>query len=220
MATFEYPLAWPSGFPRTPVAARRVPRFSKKADSGYGYRDLTTLQAFQRLLNEIESFTATGKTYRIFPDDVRVSTNLQVRRGDGRPRQDQRTPSDVGIAVYLQLDGDDYCFPCDRWNSVAGNIAAVAAHLSALRGIERWGVGDLRTAFTGFQALPDPHRVVWRDVLGYEAGERPDLADVERRWKSMRSSRHPDKGGNAHEFHRVNRAYELACDELAAAGQR
>lgn len=213
MTTFEYPLSWPTEFQRTPSSERRPDRFGRRNDSGW-LKPLTVLQAFARLMDEIRAFAVAGRAWRIDPDDVEISTNLVVRRSDGMPRADQRAPADVGVAVYFILDDEPYCLPCDRWDTVAGNLAAVAAHIAAIRGIERWGVGDLRAAFRGFAALPDPNRVVWRDVFGYAASSRPDLDDLAARWKRLRAARHPDRGGNAAEFDRVNKAYQSACEEL------
>jgi hypothetical protein len=46
-------------------------------------------------------------------------------------------------------------------------MAALAAHIGALRGQDRWGVGSVEQAFTGYQALPAPMVVNdWRAVLG------------------------------------------------------
>jgi hypothetical protein len=47
------------------------------------------------------------------------------------------------------------CFACDRWDSVADNVQAIRKTIEALRGIERWGTGDMvQRAFAGFVALP------------------------------------------------------------------
>lgn len=213
MAIFEYPLSWPPEFARTPPHDREKTRFGKRGERGWK-TSLTTLQAFDRVLAETSAFTQTGHPWRINPAYIVVSTNIEVRRSDQRPRADRRAPDDPGVAVYLTLDDEAYCLPCDRWTSVAGNLAAIAAHLQAIRGIERWGVGDLRASFKGFQSLPDPNRVIWRDVFGYEPGARPELHDLEARYKRLRSKRHPDRDGNAHEFDRVIKAYQLAVSEL------
>lgn len=47
------------------------------------------------------------------------------------------------------------CFACEKWQDVYGNIYAIGKTIEALRGIERWGTGDMvEQAFTGFVALP------------------------------------------------------------------
>lgn len=211
---FEYPLSWPAGFARTASNARKDDSFGKKNERGF-MSDLTVHQAFARLMKQIDAFTRKGNKWRIHPDRVIVSTMLRVRRTDSMPDASQRRPDDPGVAVYFELDGVPYCLPCDKWTTIAGNLAAVAAHLEAIRGIERWGVGDLRAQFKGFQALPDPNRIIWRHVLGFADDERPTLADVSEVYRRLRSSRHPDKGGDAQEFDRLNKAWAAAEAELS-----
>ena len=105
--------------------------------------------------------------------NVIVSTNVAVRR-DGLPYARQRTPEDPGAAVYFKLDSapEGLVLACDRWLRVEDNIAAVAAHIGALRGIDRWGVGSVRQAFAGYKRLsagdaPTP----WWEVLGIDRRE-------------------------------------------------
>ena len=71
-----------------------------------------------------------------------ISTNLKLRL-DGLPRSDQATPADPGVAVYFELDGKTIVLACDKWNRVADNIYAIAKHVDALRGQDRWGVGTV-----------------------------------------------------------------------------
>lgn len=213
MAQFEYPLTWPLNFPRTPPMDRAVARFGKRDDRGT-LRELTIPQATKRLFAEVSAFTRAGQDWRINWDDVIVSTMLRVRRSDSLPDAAQKAPIDPGVAVFFELDGESYCLPCDKWTTVADNLAAVAAHLNAIRGIENWGVGDLRAQFKGFQALPDPNRIIWRDVLGFEPGARPSRDELVAEFRVIRSKRHPDRGGTPLEFDRVVKAFDLACAEL------
>ena len=69
--------------------------------------------------------------------NVIVSTNVAVRR-DGLPYARQRTPEDPGAAVYFKLESvpEGLVLACDRWLRVEDNVAAVAAHIGALRGID------------------------------------------------------------------------------------
>ena len=90
-----------------------------------------------------------------------VSTNIETRN-DGMPRSDRRDPVDPGVAVYFRANDTDYCMPCDKWNRVADNIAAIAGHIEAIRRIERYGVQTLNDAFSGFVALPASGDRPWR----------------------------------------------------------
>ena len=62
--------------------------------------------------------------------------------------------------MYFKLDSvpEGLVLACDRWLRVEDNIAAVAAHIGALRGIDRWGVGSVRQAFAGYKRLGDDTR--------------------------------------------------------------
>jgi hypothetical protein len=46
-------------------------------------------------------------------------------------------------------------FACDKYDVVRDNFTAIAKTLEALRGIERWGAGELMDrAYSGFAQLP------------------------------------------------------------------
>ena len=109
-----YPLQWPLSQPRTETGQRQYARFGTRSGDGYGTRQLTLAQACQRLYTEVAAWTRAGRTWRIDPDDLIISTNVALRL-DGKPRSGQRAPEDPGAAAYFVLDGDNYCLPCDRW---------------------------------------------------------------------------------------------------------
>jgi DnaJ-domain-containing protein 1 len=110
------------------------------------------------------------------------------------------------VAVYFKLDGEAYCLPCDTWDRVPDNMAAIAAHLSAMRGIERWGVGDVRAHFAGFVALEHQPETKWHEVLGCDPSASE--AKVRAAYKTARAKAHPDRGGSEAGFHEVQQAYE------------
>jgi len=200
MSVSAYPLEWP----------RHVPRRQQR-DSARWRQDgkrLTVAQARRRLIEEIDKMTKPGHTYRVDPDLVIVSTNIRSR-GDGMPYSNAREPEDPAVAVYFELDGEPHCMPCDAWDRVADNIAAVAAHIGAMRGIERWGVSDIRQAFTAFKALPSSASNAagaWWVVLEVDHNASPD--DVRAAYQRRRKETHPDHGGDAAQFSAVQRAWE------------
>jgi hypothetical protein len=63
-------------------------------------------------------------------------------RGAGRPYVGQRI-SDSGAAVYFTRKGRDQCIACDKWDSVRDNLHAIGKTIEALRGIDRWGTGEM-----------------------------------------------------------------------------
>jgi hypothetical protein len=210
-----HPLQWPLGWPRTPAEKRNEGRFTKQGRQKYSSSDsyytthnkVTIAQATQRIQAEISAFTRRGKVWRIDPDDVLISSNLELRR-DGLPRSGQRAPADPGVAVYFELDGKPQCIPCDAYTDVAQNLAAVAATLSALRTLERHGSGIMERAFTGFEALPHLPEDPWWVVLGLP--EDAPMALITKQYRKMRSDAHPDRGGDATQFDRIEKAYRAA----------
>lgn len=198
MTVDAYPLHWPANFERTPEHERQEARFSKNG------RPLSIADGRDRILAEIRAFTRTGHRWRINPEQVVISSDVPLRR-DGLPASGRRMPDDPGVAVYFELDGEPYCLPCDAWNRVPDNMAAIAAHLNAIRGIERWGVGDLRAHFKGFTAIEHQPELKWYDVLG--CSPDADAEEVRARYKAARKRAHPDSGGSSDEFHKVQQAY-------------
>ena len=62
-------------------------------------------------------------------------------------------PDDPGVAVYFQLHDKERVLACDKWDTVADNIAAIAAHIDGIRRQDRYGVGTIDQAFAGYSAL-------------------------------------------------------------------
>ena len=200
-----YPLTWPEGWPRTASYKRKTAKFSSYD------RRLSINDGVQRVLAELDRLGHK-------PDDVVISTNVRTRL-DGWPRSDQPAPTDPGVAAYWQkADGTNQrVIAIDAYDTVAGNLGAIAATLEAMRAISRHGGAQiLERAFTGFTALPAPGQTTgpsWRDVLGFDILTR-DALDM--RYRQLRSSSHPDKGGTAEQFAAVQIAYEQACAEIGS----
>lgn len=196
-----YPLHWPIRQPRTPRAKRRKALF------------LSTLASS---LIDIRQ-----EVRRLGGRDLVVSSNLTLRI-DGFPRSGQSMPEDGGVAVYFERQGKSLAFACDRFDRVEHNLRAIVKHLEALRGMERWGVGTLDQAFAGYQALPEDagDGAPWWRVLGLEAHpkEWQELVDA---YRAAAKKGHPDAGGSAEAFTRIQRAYEegVRAMDMATAGR-
>jgi|ERR1039457_1936455 DnaJ-domain-containing protein 1 len=167
-----FPLQWPSGRPRT-----QYPSASK-----FGARTIDGV--IRILLREIKLLDA-GQAV--------ISSNTKLRL-DGLPYSGQAQPADRGVAVYFTHKERQMCFACDRWDKVQDNVYAISMTIEALRGIERWGTGDMvEQAFTGFVALPAPKSP--HEVLGIRPGASDEEIDAAYRRKAMAA--HPDRGGSA-----------------------
>lgn len=185
MAVEAFPLYWPAGRGRTSF------RESAQFRTSFG-------KARDAVLRQIELLAGRGLSVAPI-----LSTNLPLRR-DGIPYANQPQPSDPGVAVYFTYKKSQVCFACDRWRKVEDNMQAIAKTIEALRGVTRWGTGDMmEAAFRGFAALPNMSS--WPDVLGVPAHTPTDV--VREAYRSRRSQAHPDKGGSAQEFDRIEKAW-------------
>lgn len=199
-------LLWPKGRPRTSAQDRKAALFRQEGSP------LTFDRARRRLLETVYMITRNGQNWRVL--EMVLTTNIRVTQSGARDRNfSQREPDDVGVAFYFELDGKPHVLACDRWDTVAGNIGAIDAHIEALRGQERWGVADLRQAFAGHVALPPPDP--WWAVLGVPRA--CSLADAAAAFRRLSKSAHPDAGGQRAEWDRLNAAYDAAKQELGRA---
>lgn len=185
-----FPLQWPAGRPR--AKRRHDARFKS-----------SLAKARDHLMDEIRLL---GGRQAI------LSSNLELRL-DGLPYANQRSPADSGIAVYFTYKNAQHCFACDDWRRVEDNVRAVGKTIEALRGVARWGTGDMmERAFQGFIALPSPAQ--WWHVLGFESMSDLSRNEVDVRFKKLAMQRHPDRGGSADAMAELIWARDQAREQL------
>lgn len=198
----SYPLAWPLGWPR--ATSRRRANFSSRGGN------LTISDGLNRLDGELRRLGVLNWNYIL-------SSNLVLGQR-GNPLANQAEPQDPGVAVYFKLKGKPRVLACDRWNRTADNMAAIAAHIDAIRRVDRYGVGTLDQAFAGYTPLPPPgadNRPPWRKVLEVADPVTPDAVQAAYRAKARQF--HPDLPGGSHEaMAMLNEARDAALRELAA----
>jgi hypothetical protein len=215
------PLQWPTDWPRTKAPKRsqfgRGSRRSEWTDGGgvkrvaYNSNAHSIRDSIGAVSRELERLGAASSV---------VSCNLRMK-ADGDPYSGQKEPADSGVAVYFWLADErgvmrQQVLACDRWDRAADNLWAIAKHIEALRGQDRWGVGSLAQAFAGYVALPaaaggrPPH-----EILGLE---RPAHSDEEIRlaFKRRALECHPDRpNGSAEKWNELQDAYGLELKRLA-----
>lgn len=103
------------------------------------------------------------------------------------------------------------CMPCDKWDRLPDNIAAIAAHIDATRKIERYGVQSVEEAFAGFVALPPP--LNWKQILGVRG---VSLDEAESAYRELAKRHHPDRGGSVVKMAELNQARDAAREALGA----
>jgi hypothetical protein len=212
MPETSYPLVWPSHIPRKKIRFQSA-FVSKKQVQGFDGPARAMLHARHHVQRNTRKTLADAllalqlEVDRMRHDKIAevLSTNLRTRL-DGYPRADQAQPTDPGAALYFNRGGQRICMPCDKWNRVEDNIYAIAMHINAMRGMERWGVGTTEQAFAGYKALTTGEN--WWDVLGVERSWPVETIQKSYRLKAMQTHQH---GGD---LARLNIARDQALIEL------
>jgi hypothetical protein len=204
----RYPLSWPAGWKRTPYHQRRAAAFSKRVQSAQSQwkrsERLDVGDGLDRLLGELKRLGASNAI---------ISSNLRLRN-DGLPyAQQAKTLDDPGVAVYFKLAGKPRVLACDRWNSAADNMAAIAGHIEAIRACDRYGVGSMEQAFAGYTALPPDASTDWWLVLGVTASATRD--QIDEAYRRLAREAHPDAGGSHDAMSRLNAARDAAKKAVA-----
>lgn len=143
-----------------------------------------------------------------------ISTNIPLRR-DGLPYSNQKEPQDTGAAVYFKVDGKPTVLACDKWNTVGDNIWAIAKHIDALRGQQRWGVGSIEQAFAGYAALPEKSGPNCWETLGIPI-DSPEQIIMDAYRRKAREA-HPDNGGSHEAFISITQAKDIALATMRHA---
>ena len=146
-------------------------------------------------------------------------------RKDGKLRSDVRAPEHPGVVLkfdvydatakrYVQMS-----FECDRLVQWKANVRAIADAMEALRKVNRYGVtggGKSDAHYEGYKALPAAGESDVRQAAAEFIAKHSDypphaMGDQELLTKAFRQAAmrlHPDKGGNAEDFHKLTESYE------------
>lgn len=208
-AITRYPLQWPIGWKRTKFNERvsgsfSETKWSQSSDSRTKRQvPVANTTAMERLERQIDELGGT---------DPVMSSNLRLRLNGAPDLREE--PTDPGVAVYFRFKTRATVLACDRYRRVADNIAAIAAHIDALRRIDRYGVGTLEQALAGYRSLPADTAANWRNVFGFGESEVVTSDKLQQRFRERAATAHPDKGGTDEMMMHVNRAREYALSEL------
>jgi hypothetical protein len=207
-----FPLAWPDGWPRTPLHERISGTQFKMLQRRHDQQVPVSFEvARNKLARELDLLGARNAV---------LSTNIPLRL-DGVPRASAEPDSrdDPGVAVYFTLKGRQLAMACDRYVSVAANCRSLGLAIEGLRQLERHGGGAMtERAFAGFAALPAPGQVRrhWRTVFSFDGDTMPSEEFLEKRFRDLAKHRHPDRGGSAEMMVELNEARDQALRAIGA----
>ena len=130
---------------------------------------------------------------------------------------------DVDAEIVFDRSGRRYIVQCDKWDYYLDNLRACERTVyylwkalddyGARRSDERVGADDFQTFFSPFEALPGDGVLrlpsgqrAWWEVLGVE--QRTTQTAIRNAYRALARIHHPDRGGDADQFRRIQAAYE------------
>lgn len=134
----------------------------------------------------------------------------QIRR-DGIPYADAQ-PRSPAVAVYFECSYGKLTYPCDTFDDWRSNVRGIALALESLRRVDRFGVSGRGQQYTGWIALPSPEDSAWRTICeahGCELVKPVGNNAIEIFIVEAEKKTHPDKGGSAELFSRVQQARKI-----------
>lgn len=135
-------------------------------------------------------------------------------RVDGMFRADARLRSPGVILAFASKHGP-LRYPCDTFDDWQDNVRAIALALEALRTVDRYGVTRRAEQYRGWQQLPPPGgEARWsaaeaREFLSRLVDGPPNFGSpawVEAALRQAEFKTHPDRGGSAELFKKVQQA--------------
>lgn len=189
-----FPLKWPLGRATTKSWQRRDASFKT-----------TPGRARDELMHELKLLGARN---------VVISSNVRTysRGGQEIMYADQSAARDEpGVAIYYTWKDEQYALACDRYKTVMDNLQALNKTINAIRGIERWGTGEMmKAAFAGFKELPSSTTAspsCWQvlDLLPTK-----NLESIKAAYRKKLFGAHPDQGGTHEAMAQLNIAKDQA----------
>lgn len=190
MMMLSHPLRWPETQPRRVSFLRKPSPFT-----------VSPSKAYKEMIDEIERLGGTH---------VEVTVAVPAKRGR------HTSTDDPAVAVWFRRKGRSFVLACDTYRTVNDNIRAIGLTAEMIRGMERHGIsGAIDRAMEGFAALPAPEAIDWRTVFVCSPGTRLTVAQIERDYRTLAMTAHPDRGGSELAMARLNAAREAALKEAS-----
>lgn len=145
------------------------------------------------------------------------ATNLNIPVNHLKP--------EIKATIVFDRKGKRYEFTCSKYGHRLDNMRAAQLAIDYLwKALEAYGVSSSSKTFDdafgqvfgGFEPEPDSSTLKitageWWDILGVDRSATAD--DIKTAWRAMARRLHPDVGGDAEQFKRLNDAYQKAMKE-------
>lgn len=162
--------------------------------------------------------------------DIVIEAGFQPHeiRGDGWPRANARIPIHPGVAVHFDSRNYGHLrYATDVFRQWHDNLRAIAKGLEALRMVDRYGITKGGEQYRGFAALPEAAIALGAGMTREEAAtllvkessnEHGTLFDVDdlldgmwvmEAYRAAAKKLHPDHGGDADDFQRLQEAKRI-----------
>lgn len=217
--TIEPILEWPGELTtRREVANFRSPSYTDPDTGRWVPAARTKIgKTMRELATEFEQIKATNPRLQVAVtrDQITLDGRLYARAQPWHP----------GVILVFDSPRGEQRYPSDHYSHWEDNLRAIVLTLNAMRGIERWGVGDVRGSYLAIEsarAMPstpfghEPASVL-RWLTEFLQAEPGGHVPTEARAMIRLAQRttHPDHGGDAEQFRLVN----LAENYLREAGE-
>lgn len=148
---------------------------------------------------------------------------IQAAVGEGEIKRDgmlyeRARPNHPGIILSFDSKHGPLAYPCDRYSDWQANVRAIALALEALRAVDRYGVTRRAEQYKGWAKLPGqvmvvpmtPQQAAGVLVSKAATGEtKVSRQNLDSLYRAACTKTHPDAGGNAEDFKRVQEAKEV-----------
>jgi hypothetical protein len=185
----------------------------KRSQFKAGYND--TLKLLERELGYLQARNVV----------IQADCEERMIRQDGMFRADARLRSPCIVLAFDSKHGP-LSYPCDTYLNWDCNLRAIALSLEALRSVDRYGVTKRAEQYQGWAKLPAPGQAtpmtpqqaagILQQAAGVPVGSlaRSEFEEVYRR---ACATTHPDVGGDAEWFKRVQAAKDVLDKHFGVA---
>lgn len=207
------------------VRFRSIPTWPYESTPAYNRKSRYTFKAslsatLDLLDRELHYLGAKDITIEcgLSPSDIRL---------DGWPRSNARTPMHPGVALHFDTRSYGHLrYATDVFETWESNLRAIALGLEALRKVDRYGITKGGEQYRGFGELPPGQIAMGPASMSLEEAESFLIAWAEKggvyldsddlygghldsAYRAAAKFLHPDHGGDAEDFHRLQEAKRL-----------